>query len=304
MGIKDPNFILTFENTNEGEYKISSEESLLIKAIYASGTGSTEEYLQILVDRTSVGFYAIGGSRGNHLQYRRVEDPEDSNVLVTLTKRGIFKGIPVGAGQILSWKTKNGNNVTVTIEGELYDVGDIKPDMENGSQATSFVYLNYGIPSSDPSGAGDVLVDKTLNPAEYPDFPFAGTVPAKSKITIYGICANDVAKSSDSGGNKARTKYVKFVKGREVLFDPNRSGLTNIGINPTSDGTFISSGESVFGFNSTIDKKPAYFFRSPLVFSAGEELNVFHDIELLAGSMNLTKEDLMIALIMKYEKVE
>lgn len=304
MALRDPNFSLTFDADEVGEFKVPSDKSLLIERVYASYSSSTEEYLQLLIDRTTVGFFMLGGNRKSHLYYRKVDDPEDSNILVSMAKKGIFKGYPVASGQSFSWKTLKGNVTYITIEGKLYDADDIKPDMENGTEANSFVYVNYGKPSADPTSSGDVLVDKSLNPAEFPDFPFGGVVPAKSRITIYGVCANAAGRASDSVTNKSRTEYIKFVKGREVLFDPLRKGLINLGLIPTTDDVSFSGKNSLFNFNSTYDNKPAYYFEKPLVFNAGEELNIYHTVTAVAGSMNLQTDDLLIALIMKYEKVE
>ena len=304
MAIRDPNFSLTFDIANEGSYKVPSDKSLLIERVYSTGLGATEEFLQLLIDRTTVGYFMVGGSRGDHLEYRKEDDPEDSNVLLSMFKKGIFKGYPVASGQTFSWKTENGHDVTVTIQGKLYDAEDIKPDMENGTESKSFVYVNYGKPSNAPASAGDVLVNNSISPAEFSNFPFGGVVPAKSRITIYGICANAVGRTSDSSANKSRTSYLKLVRGREVLFDPLRKGLLNKGTAPDSDGVSYASGITLFNFNSTIDNKPLYWFEEPLVFEAGEELNIFHTVEVVAGSINLTADDLMIALVMKEEKTE
>ena len=304
MALRDPNFSMTFDYGSSGEFKLPSDKSLLIEKVYASFNNTPNEFLQLMIDRTTVGFFMLGSTRFSHLYYRRIQDPEDSNILVSMIKRGIFKGYPVASGQTFSWKTVNGNSTYVTIEGKLYDAEDIRPDMENGTEAKSFVYVNYGKPSSNPSGAGDILVDKSLNPAEYPDFPFGGVVPAKSRITIFGVCANGVGRTSGNGANKSRTEFIKFVKGREVLFDPLRKGLMNRGTIPSSDGVDYVNGNTLFNFNSWLDAKPAYYFENPLIFEAGEELNIYHTVSINSGSMNLTSDDLMIALIMKYEKVE
>ncbi|RKX83486.1 MAG: hypothetical protein DRP58_08640 [Spirochaetes bacterium] len=304
MALRDANFCLTFDSGSSGEYRVPSDKSLLIENVYSTNTGDTEEFLQLLIDRTTVGYYMVGGSRINHLAYRKLEDPEDVNVLVTMFKKGIFKGYPVAAGQTFNWKTINGGSVTVTITGKLYDAGDITPSMENGTESKSFVYVAYGRPSSVPSGSGDVLVDKSLNPAEFSNFPFGGVVPAKTKITIFGICANGVGRTSGNGANKAVTTFIKLIKGREVLFDPSRKGLPNEGACPSGDGVDLGGAYGMFNFNSLLDKKPAFFFSEPIIFESGEELNIYHTVKVLAGSMNLTPDDLMIALIMKEEKLE
>ena len=304
MALKDPNFVLTFDYLSEGSYRVPSDKSLLVEEVYVNDIGSTEEFIQFLIDRTTVGYFMIGGSRHCHLEYRRREDPEDSNILVSMRKKGIFKGYPVASGQTFSWKTQNGNPVFVTIKGKLYDAGDIKTTDENGTESKVFTYVNYGRPSSNPTKAGDILVDESISPAEFPNFPFGGVVPAKSRITIYGICANPAGRTSGGGANKCRTWYLKFMKGREVLFNPARAGIFNYGIIPASDGVDYINGRGLLNFNSSLDKKPAFWFEEPLVFEPGEELNIFHTVSVDSGSMNFTADDLLIALIMKEEKLE
>jgi len=304
MALKDANFVLTFDFASEGSYRVPSDKSLLVEEVYVSDMGPIEEFVQFLIDRTTVGYFMVGGSRYCHLSYRRQEDPEDSNILVSMRKKGIFKGYPVASGQTFSWKTQNGSSIFVTIRGKLYDAGDIKTTDENGTESKVFTYVNYGKPSSNPTKGGDILVDESISPAEFPNFPFGAVVPAKSRITIYGICANSVGRTSGNGANKCRTWYLKFMKGREVLFNPARGGIFNHGSIPSNDGASYLSDRGLLNFNSSLDKRPAFWFEEPLVFEPGEELNIFHTLEVVSGSMNLTSDDLLIALIMKEEKLE
>jgi len=60
----------------------------------------------------------------------------------------------------------------------------------------------------------------------------------------------------------------------------------------------------LIGYNSNKDKKFAYLFEEPLVFTAGEELNIYINTAVSAGGMNFTEIDLEIAMILKYKKVE
>jgi len=197
----------------------------------------------------------------------------------------------------------NGSNVNVTLRMILADAGDYTPDMENGSQAEEYLYLNYGQPLSDPTNAGDVLINNSLIPVEFPQFPFGAEVPAKAEIDLLGIGATVVGRTSDTAANKSKTTFMKFIKEREVLFDKLRNGLTLIGVAPASDGYDYINGFSYIGYNSSGDKKHVYLFENTLTFGAGEELNIYITTEVEAGTINLTKEDLEVFTILKYRKV-
>ena len=303
MAVKDKNFIRTWLNSSSGSYNVEIGESVLITDIYVS-QASSDDFLQLLIDKTTVGYFRIGGDKGNHLNYPTQNYDKEINLLSYLREKGIFKGFPANQGQIISWKTANGSSVNVTFKMTLADAGDYTAEHENGSNAKEYLYLNYGRPSSAPSSAGDVLINSSLIPVEFPQFPFGVEVPAKSEITVLGICATVVGRTSDSAGNKAYTKYLKFIKEREVLFDKQREGLPLVGVPPSSDGVDYVTGYSQIGYNSDKDKKCAYLFDEPLVFTAGEELNIYINTAVSAGSMNLTKADLEIATILKYKKIE
>ena len=303
MAIKDKNFIRTWLNSASGSFNVEIGESVLITGIYVQQP-SSDDFLQLLIDKTTVGYFRIGGDKGNHLNYPSQNYSKEINILDFLREKGIFKGFPANQGQIISWKTANGSNVNVTFKMILAEAGDYTAEHENGSNAKEYLYINYGRPSSAPSGAGDVLINSSLIPVEFPQFPFGVEVPAKSEITVLGICATVVGRTSDSAGNKAYTKYLKFIKEREVLFDKQREGLPLVGVPPSSDGVDYVTGYSQIGYNSDKDKKCAYLFDEPLVFTAGEELNIYINTAVSAGSMNLTQADLEIATILKYKKIE
>jgi hypothetical protein len=302
MAVKDANYIRTWRNSSSGTYTIDIGDSVLIQSIYVSGATS-DDFLQMLIDKTTVGYFRIGGAKGNHLAYPSENYDTEINILEFLRQKGIFTGYPVGEGQQVTWQTVNGSNVDVTFKMILADAGDYTAEGENGSQANEYFYLNYGRPSSDPSSSGDVLINNSLIPVEFPQFPFGAEVPAKAEIDVLGICGTVAGRTSGTEANKSNTTFIKFIKEREVLFDKLRYGMPLIGVSPSSDGYDYTTGYSVIGYNGSVDKKHAYLFDEKLTFTAGDELNIYVTTEVSAGSINLTAEDLEIALILKYRKV-
>ncbi|RLF07880.1 MAG: hypothetical protein DRJ64_02170, partial [Thermoprotei archaeon] len=150
---------------------------------------------------------------------------------------------------------------------------------------------------------GDNLYTTTQNPAEFPDFPYGETVPSGHVISLIGIIGSDFGKTSDSASNKQITKYLKFVKGREVLFDEDRYGIPMFGSAPSSDGSNIGEGYSLIGNYSDVDRREPFMFPTPLEFIAGEELNIYVTTDVTAGSANLSTDEVEIGLILRVRKV-
>ena len=224
------------------------------------------------------------------------------NLLNLLYQKGIFKGYPVGEGQTFIVKNVGGTGAKCTIVYDKFDAGDITPAQENGTDSDTYMFVNYGQPSSAPTTSGDVLIDKALNPAEFPAFPFGTDVPAKTEIELIGILGSDVGRTSGTGTNKSVSTFVKFIRERVVLFDDNKEGLIMTGSAPSSDGVNIGVGQSLIGYYSDVDQRQPYMFEEPLTFGAGEELNVYITTSVQAGTQNLTTSDLEIALITRVRR--
>ena len=300
MALKERNMVRTFTGSGDYELQAKTGESLLIKGIYVSG--SANNFASLYIDKTTVGYFRVAGNRGNHLFFPLQDEQRDQNLLDFMRVRGIFAGYPVGEGQTFIIKNVGGANARCTVVYDKYDAGDITPSQENGTEADSYVFVNYGQPSTAPSAAGDVLLNTSLNPAEFPAFPFGADVPARTEIDLLGIVASDVGRTSGTGANKANSTYLKFIRERVVLFDDNKDGIPLTGSAPASDGVNYGVGQSLIGYYSDVDQRKPYIFEEPLTFTAGEELNAYITTAVSAGSMNLTTEDLEIGLILRIRR--
>jgi len=230
-----------------------------------------------------------------------MEDSDKVTILDYLYKQGIFKGYPVAEGE--TFLVSAPNNELIAVIYDIYEPGDISPDMENGSEATEYMLINYGrAASSGTLAEGDNVYDTSMLPAEFPEFPFGKDVPAKTRIDIYGILASDVANTTGSGANKQNTQYLKFIKEREVLFDEDKRGLPIMGVPASSDVLRVGTGFSVVGNYSSIDKRLPYMFSEPLSFNAGEELGIIVNTKVAAGSANIDVELAEVAVIEKIIK--
>jgi len=300
MALREQFMVRTFENVNQAEIRADVGKSLLIKEIYVFPV--VNDYLLVYIDKTTVGYFRIGG-KGSHLAIFANDDLKPRNLLTRLYDLGIFKGYPIGEGQTLLLKTQNGNNVNITVVYEEYDAGDITPDKENGTEANEYFFINYGRPSNIPSGGGDVLIDTSIVPAEFPAFPFGADVPAKTEIDLIGIAFLPVGRVAGGGANKAVTKYIKLIKERVVLFDDDKNGITAFGTLPASDGVKYGQKLRIVGDSSNFDKQLPLIFKEPIKFTSGEELNVYITTEVIAGNNPLTPSDLEIAFLLKVRRV-
>lgn len=260
-------------------------ESLLIKQL-RFGALASGGFAEILVDRLSVGFFYIGGLNENHLE-QCSEAGVMPNVFERLIQLGVFNGYPVAEGETFEVRPAvAGATVVGAIVYEVHDAEDITSEMDCGSKAKSFMFLNYGTNTAQIVANTYGPLDKTRNPSEYPAFPFGEVVPAGHEIDVMGILLKDWGGYVDDTANGMR--YLRLTKDRKVLWNDDRRGI------------YSTQGMSYFTWGpcrqTNTDIK---LFPEPITFAAGDELTV----ELSAGGVAITAEDVMIAFILNVRRV-
>ncbi len=196
-------------------------ESFLIRGLYVAPE-SDNDYLTLKVDRKTVGVYRIYGRAGNHLDVMR-GNLVHKNLMEFLTSKGINCTIPVGEGQSFSVASAGATPVVVVVY-DTYDAGDIRPDMPNGTDSKEYMFVQYMDNDAAISDSGDVLLNTSLSPAEFPDFPCGRSVPPNTEIEILGLVGCPCGEG-DYPHNMRGSSYVKMIKDREVLFDEDRNGI-------------------------------------------------------------------------------
>jgi len=193
-----------------------------------------------------------------------------------LGDKGIFKGFPVAEGETFTIELCTDATSVKMVEYDIYDAGDITSEMENGSKANSFMYVNYGDTGAVLQIVTDTVLGQTNNPTEYPNFPFGGLVPSGYKMELIGILASDIGPALNTATPYTYTQYLKFMKGREVLFDEDHNGLLYYQPDTTPPGAvnLIGEGFAVGGNFTQCDIKQPHMFDPPVVFNEGEELSV------------------------------
>jgi hypothetical protein len=226
----------------------------------------------------------------------------NETLLSYLGKLGIFKGFPVAEGETFTIEgmEKSADSVTLILY-EQWDPADIKPEMENGSKSKEYFFLNYGNTGASINASGDQLYDNPVTPAEFPDFPYGKVVPAKHEISLLGIAGSPFAPGENDGTNYTRTKWIKMMREREVLFDEDRNGILFWSRHAAADGLqdMKAEGFTLIGNLSEYDNNPPLIFPAPLVFLAGDELNVYVTTETGGTPKNIDVYEQELCLIQK-----
>ena len=281
-----------------------ANESLLVRAIYIT-TITTAGYLAVKVDNVSVGYWRRKGKRGNELG-GITSTLVGINLMDLLVKRGLPFAIPVAEGQTLNLSIGDGAG-SYQILYDIYDAGDIRPDMPNGTDAKTFAFMQYLRESAVLTASGDMLLDTAITPAEFPDFPAGKSVPANMEITLHGIHGCPVADAA-SGSNLFYSTYLKLVRERTVLFDEDRLGIQFLGNASASGAGDYTLGESLIGSVGEVAAGGAIdivaeplWFDPPLVFGSGEELLIYMSF-VKVGTHTMAGDLSDIGLILEVNK--
>jgi len=284
-----------------GDLVVPAGKSYLVRRLYAEPSGS-DTFLTLRVDRKTVGAYRIGGKSGNHLSFL-TEGNFKRNLMEFLERIGVNVTLPVAEGQTFN-VSRYAETGEVIIVYDQYSAGDIRADMPNGSDSKEFTFIQYMNNSATKAASGDLEMDESNSPAEFPDFPCSAVVPARHKIEILGLAGHPTGHKT-TGDNYILSTFVKMIKDRETLFDEDRAGIVFRAKKPSEDKTmyridFSLIGASVMSSYSQSDEIAAdpLMFEPALSFVSGEELLVYVTFEL-TGTDTLLADTVDLAAIMK-----
>ncbi|HDY88590.1 MAG TPA: hypothetical protein ENH82_10850 [bacterium] len=224
-----------------------------------------------------------------------------SSMLAHLKNLGIFSGYPIAEGETFTLELATAATAVKVVEYEIHDVGDMLNTMNNGSKSDTLFYMSYGDSGANIQAEADNVLGESNNPAEYPDFPYGAVVPAGHKIELIGICASDVSPAANAAANCTQTEYLKFMQGREVLFDEDHNGL--LFYSPFPDAlanmNMIAEGYSIGGNFTQCDVKEPHMFDPPIIFLEGEELTVSWHVIIAGAGAAISQQLQEIALILR-----
>ena len=282
MGLLQKLMVKTKMGSDTLTLKADPGEAFLIKEIMIDNL-SDVEFAKLSIDRVTLGYLSAWDNKQNQFGFAR-ESTAFLNLLAWLFKEGIFKGYPVREGQEFTLDITGATNNNSRIVYEIYEPGDITDDMEGAAGAPSYLHFNYGTNTAQIEIDSNGNFDKCLTPAEFPDFPFGAVVPAKTQIEILGLLIG-THRQGVYFGDKLR--YLKFSKGREVLFDEDRTGF------------YVAHGMNNYPFHAEYYERTVNLFPEPLVFSPGEELLLNQSV----GGVALAADGGLICLIERVTKL-
>ena len=218
-----------------------------------------------------------------------------------LGRKEIFKGYPVAEGETFTIELCTDATAVKIVEYEIYDAGDITNEMENGSKSGTYLYVNYGGTGAVLQAVAEAVLDETNNPTEYPEFPFGGIVPAGQRMEMIGILASDVAPAANVTGTATYTDYLKFMRGREVLFDEDHNGLLYMArfLDPPGAVNMIGEGYAIGGNFSQCDLKQPHMFEPAIEFLEGEELSVSWHVVFEGAGSPISEELQEVGMILR-----
>ena len=254
-----------------------------------------DRYLNVKISKSLVGYFRIDtADLGSHLSditaLESATLPTEAvprpTILTQMANAGVFKGYPIAEGQKMVLSHDDAGNLgNTTIIYSEHEAGDITSEMQNGTEADEYVYVNYGRFATAPALAGWFAYDDQITPVEFPEFPFGKVVPANKTIDINAVlCSDRVIQNGTADG--LATTYYALKKGRTTLFDDDLNGIPAVasttGVN---DQVQSEMGASILGEGSHLYQRPIKFFTPPIHFDSGEELNLFATFVAAAGGV-------------------
>jgi len=304
--LRQGNCVKRFTAVATDVLEANAGESFLIRGIYVKPE-TDNDYLVLKVDRKTVGVYRIYGRSGNHLGAMNT-GYINKNLMEFLQSKGVNASIPVAEGQAFSVASV-GTSPVVVIVYDIYDAGDIRQDMPNGTDSNEYLFVQYMDTSETINASQTVVIDTSLSPAEFPDFPCGKAVPANTLIEILGIagcpCGDGFASSTYIGSS-----FVKLVKERETLFDEDRNGIPFLYQWDNIAGAYLSAISLIgsctpflvhdegMGLTYNVTPGDPLMFEPALKFTSGEELLIYMSF-ILAGTRTLPANTIDLAAIMR-----
>lgn len=283
MALKEPLMVKTAMGSDELTLEANIGEGLLIKEVNIDNAADVE-FAKLSIDRTTIAHLSMWDDKQNQFGFAR-DKTAFPNLLSYLYEKGIFKGYPVKEGQTFKLDLTGATTKNSRVTYEVHEAGDITDEMQNAVGGKEYLHFNYGTNSEEIAIDGNGNFDKCLNPAEFPDFPFGAVVPSNTQIDILGVLIGTHRKGVYFGD---KCRYLKFSKGRKVLFDEDRTGF------------YCAHGMSNYPFHAENYERIVNLFPAPLVFGPGDELI----INLSVGGVELAADGGLICLIQKVISLE
>ena len=305
MGLLRSNMVKRITASGGGTLTAQAGESLRIKRIEVVPS-TNDTYLRVSVDQVLVAYYRLKGKAGNHLGTLHGAYLK-GNIMEFLAKQGINVSIPVAEGQTIS-VSRYAETGNVMLVYDRYEAGDVKATDANGANAKEYTFMQYATIGTTPTASGDAHVDTSITPAEFPNFPCGAVVPSGHTIELLGIAGSPFC-DAEAGPAGFATSFLKLIKDREILFDPDSNGIPFDAQNAAATANSQSANFSLIGpgtetlvNTNAITPGDPLIFAPALVFPAGAELNAYLTL-VKTGSPTWADTLVDVAFILRVKRV-
>lgn len=284
MALKQPYMVKTGRSVTYLTLRADPGEAFLVKEIALTDTDPAE-FTRVSIDRVTLAYLTTFNMSQNQFWWAR-GTVDKLQLMRHLYNAGIFPGFPIAEGQEMRVECVPSTSANMKIIYEVHEPADISPEMPCGTNCKEYIFFNYGVNTLEIASAQSQLINLSLTPKEFPDFPFGEVVPAKAKIEL--IAMGLLRRRMNEKGFED-VSWLKLLRGREVLFDEDRRGI------------FAEAEESDFPFHDRYLKGVVQPFPEPLVFMPGEELNLEATAQ---DGKTIAAEKALIFFVEKVTKLE
>ena len=232
------------------------------------------------------------------------DDLEDANISVVseLQRLGLFPVIPVASGQTLTLTAPGSNNLVEVVYDE-YDEDDVSASEPNGSESNEYTLFQVISNASAPTQSMDLELDQSDLDTLFPAFPGGAVVPANHSMELLALFGAGASHGTGSA-NGQYTDRLKFLKEQEALFDRDLSGFLYRGdIGYTTDATQYKSEAGRLSLGVANERPRIITFEHPILFTAGEELNVFCKIVETTAANDFAAADIKLGLVFRVRRM-
>lgn len=223
-------------------------------------------------------------------------------IWAVLRNAGIRLDVPVEAGQKIQF-TAPGASDYLGIVYDEYDKGDILRTMPNGTEASRRTLLQQISNSGTRATAGDLDLDQSDLASSFPAFPGGAVVPARHTMSLVALFGTATSKGTGAA-NGEYTTYLKALRNQQLVSDPDLTGWYFLG-----DSGHTAASVDYDTIVARIDAGVQHnlprivLFDPPIVFEAGEELNMIATIGRTGAGADFAAGDIKLGMVFDVQRI-
>jgi len=323
MAIKARQQVKHITASGGGTLRADEDESFLVREVFCVPS-TNDSYVTLIVQGVTVAKLRVKGLAGNHIPYPYVKTAQIYEAvtgglygrlrqigrelfgvgpglgvgdLEAFQRNPLDLAIPVASGETLT-VSRYAEAGDVCLVYDIYDAGDITPDMPNGTRSNVRRYIHYATNSSAITSS-PAAVDTSLMWSGGEKWPFDGSAVAeRNRFRLLAILGSPCS-AGDGSNNKGNTTHLKLIHRNNVLFDEDRNGLPFKGEASTSATVSYVSAGSVVGPMTAENPVPPFVLSPPLDFVEGDKLTT-QVVVASAASGGIDASEVDVAFVLEH----